>query len=334
MLIVMQPQATVRQTGRVIALAEDAKLRPYLSKARDRRVIALVSEDQQLIEAIRALPGVSDVQPLSGGTKLSTRDFHSEDSAVHIGGGRGADLVIVGRGSRVIMAGPCAVEDRNSLIECAHQVRQAGAQMLRGGAFKPRTNPYAFQGLGIKGLQILAEAREQTGLPVVTEVLSVETVDVVAEYADLLQIGARNMQHFALLRAAGETGRPILLKRGMMSTIDELLMAAEYILATGNESVILCERGIRTFEQSTRNTLDIAAVPVVRNKSHLPIIVDPSHAAGQRDLVVPLALAGMAAGADGLLIEVHPDPDSARTDAAQTISTDTFADLMQRISNL
>jgi 3-deoxy-7-phosphoheptulonate synthase len=331
MLILMQPDANARQTAAVLALAEAADLRPYLSTSYGRRVIALISEDERLADSLRALEGVAEVRPLVGGAKLSTRLFRSADSVVRVGGANGAQEVLIGGGSCVVMAGPCSVEEETSLLECARAVRVAGASMLRGGAFKPRTSPYGFQGLGMRGLELLAKARQETGLPVVTEALSVDNLTAVAELADMIQIGARNMQNFALLRAAGETGRPVLLKRGMMATIDELLMAAEYVLATGNENVVLCERGIRTFEQSTRNTLDVAAVPVLRKRSHLPIIIDPSHAAGQRDLVPALALAGIAAGADGLIIEVHPDPDHALTDAAQTISTTRFVELMGQV---
>jgi len=332
MLILMKPTATLRQTGEVLAFSERLSLRPYLSQAQGRRVIAITREDETLAAGLRELPGVDEVRPLGSGIKLTSRLFRSEDSVLIVGGGdRGSRPVAIGAGSMTVIAGPCAVEDRNMLLECAHAVREAGALMLRGGAFKPRTSPYAFQGLGVKGLELLAEARAATGLPLVTEVLSVDDLPAVAECADVLQVGARNMQNTALLRAVGETGRPVLLKRGMMATVDELLMSAEYILATGNQSVILCERGIRTFETSTRNTLDVAAVPVLRRRCHLPIIVDPSHAAGHRYLIAPLALAGVAAGADGLLIEVHPHPDHAVTDAEQTISTEKFADLMRQI---
>lgn len=334
MIILMDKSATVRQAGRVLQLCEATGLRPYLSLVQDRRVIAVISEDTQFAEAARSLDGVSEVQPLSAGAKLSTRAFRSEDSVLRLPGNNGSPPVVVGGGSCTVIAGPCAVEDRETLLECAHRVRQAGAQLLRGGAFKPRTSPYSFQGLGFRGLELLAEARDATHLPIVTEVVSVDDLPAVARIADVLQIGARNMQNFALLRAAGETGRPILLKRGMMSTLEELLLSAEYILSTGNESVILCERGIRTFETSTRNTLDIAAVPVLRRQSHLPIIVDPSHAAGRRDLVPSLAYAAIAAGADGLIVEVHPHPDRAMTDADQTITLDAFEKMMARIGQL
>ncbi|MBI1826479.1 MAG: 3-deoxy-7-phosphoheptulonate synthase [Planctomycetes bacterium] len=331
MLILMHPQATLRQTGEILTLAETLNLRPYLSRAQGRRVIALTIEDEPLTARLKGMSGVEEVRPLGSGIKLTSRQFRSSNSVVVVGGDHRTRRVSIGSQSMVVIAGPCAVEDRGSLLAAAHAVRDAGADMLRGGAFKPRTSPYQFQGLGVKGLELLAEARQATGLPFVTEVLSVDDLPAVAEYADMLQVGARNMQNFALLRAVGESGRPVLLKRGMMSTVDEMLMSAEYILATGNESVVLCERGIRTFENSTRNTLDIAAVPVVQRRSHLPIIVDPSHAAGQRDLVEPLALAAVAVGAHGLLIEAHPDPDSALTDAAQTVSTALIADMVRHI---
>lgn len=334
MLILMNPKATLKQTGQVLALSESLNLRPYLSHSQGRRVVALTSEDAMLTARLKELPGVDEVRPLGSGIKLTSRHFRSDDGVVVIGGDRDSRRVSIGHESMVVIAGPCAVEDRETLLAGAYAIREAGADMLRGGAFKPRTSPYMFQGLGVKGLELLAEARQATGLPFVTEVLSVDDLPAVAEYADMLQIGARSMQNFALLRAVGETGRPILLKRGMMATIDELLMSAEYILATGNESLVLCERGIRTFETSTRNTLDVAAVPVLRRRTHLPIIVDPSHAAGHRDLVAPLALAAVAAGADGLLIEVHPDPDRAATDAQQTIPTKDFAELLRRIRSV
>lgn len=334
MLILMNASATLKQTGEVLALSESLNLRPYLSHSQGRRVVALTSEDAMLTARLKELPGVDEVRPLGSGIKLTSRHFRSDDGVVVIGGERGLRRVSIGHESMVVIAGPCAVEDRETLLAGAHAIRESGADMLRGGAFKPRTSPYMFQGLGVKGLELLAEARQATGLPFVTEVLSVDDLPAVAEYADMLQIGARSMQNFALLRAVGETGRPILLKRGMMATIDELLMSAEYILATGNESLVLCERGIRTFETSTRNTLDVAAVPVLRRRTHLPIIVDPSHAAGHRDLVAPLALAAVAAGADGLLIEVHPDPDRAATDAQQTIPTKDFAEILRKIRSV
>lgn len=240
--------------------------------------------------------------------------------------------IIIGGRALIIIAGPCAVEGRDMLLKTASGVKTAGAAMLRGGAFKPRSSPRSFQGLGPEALELLAEARERTGLPVVTEVMDTRHLELVARTADVIQIGARSMQNFVLLTEAGQTGKPVLLKRGMAATLDELVLASEYVLATGNEQVVLCERGIRTHEASTRNTLDIAAVPVLKSKTHLPVIVDPSHGGGRADLVAPLACAAVAAGADGLLIEVHPDPERARSDGAQSLTLPAFADLMMRLA--
>ncbi|HKF44633.1 MAG TPA: 3-deoxy-7-phosphoheptulonate synthase [Thermoanaerobaculia bacterium] len=259
---------------------------------------------------------------------LHDRRQRPEGTVVQVG------KIAIGGPEPVLMAGPCSVESREMLLDCARAVAEAGAQMLRGGAFKPRTSPYDFQGLGARGLKFLAEAREATGLPVVTEVLSWEEVPIVARYADVLQIGARNMQNFALLRAAGRSGKPILLKRGGGATLDEWLLAAEYILADGNENVILCERGIRTFERATRHTLDLNGVALARERTHLPVIVDPSHAAGLRSIVPALALAGLAAGAHGILVEVHPDPDHALSDGQQSLDLPTFAALSRSIRSM
>ena len=271
------------------------------------------------------LDGVEQTVPVLRPYKLASRDFHPEDTVVPVNG-----LAVGGR-KFVVMAGPCAVEGREELLEAARAVREAGAHMLRGGAFKPRTSPYSFQGLGEQGLRILAEARRETGLPVVTEVMTPEQVPLVTTYADVLQVGARNMQNYSLLHAVGEAQRPVLLKRGLMSTIEELLMSAEYILSHGNERVILCERGIRTFEKLTRNTLDINAVPLLKQLSHLPVVVDPSHATGRWDLVVPVSRAAVAAGADGLLIEVHPEPSAALSDGGQSLKPEVFARLMDEL---
>jgi len=260
--------------------------------------------------------------------KLVSREFKPERTAISIGG------VGIGREGFVVIAGPCAVESREQIMEIASLVKEKGAKALRGGAFKPRTSPYSFQGLGLKGLEYLKEAGEKYGLPLVTEVLSTDQVPIVAQYADVLQIGARNMQNFSLLRAVGQLDKPVLLKRGLMATVEEFLLAAEYILSEGNWRVILCERGIRTFETYTRNTLDIAAVPLIRELSHLPVVVDPSHAAGRRELVAPLACASLAAGADGILIEVHPEPEKALSDGPQSLSFAEFARLMDRIEQL
>jgi 3-deoxy-7-phosphoheptulonate synthase len=256
---------------------------------------------------------------------MVSREFRPQNTVVNVNG------VAVGGPEFVVMAGPCAVENRDQVLTAARAVKGAGASILRGGAFKPRTSPYSFQGLGEEGLKILLAAKRETGLPVVTEVISPELVPLVSEYADVLQIGARNMQNYALLEAVGKTRKPVLLKRGMMSTVEELLMAAEYVLSNGNQQVILCERGIRTFENSTRNTLDISAVPVIKRNSHLPIIVDPSHAAGHTEFVSALALAAVAAGADGLIVEVHPCPETAWCDGVQSLSIETFNEMMAGI---
>jgi 3-deoxy-7-phosphoheptulonate synthase len=264
----------------------------------------------------------------SSKAQLASREFQNETSVVEVGKARfGAEKIVV-------IAGPCSVEGREQLLEAALAAKKNGASMLRGGVFKPRTSPYEFQGLGEAGLKLLAEAREETGLPVVTEVLEPEKVDLVAKYSDMLQIGARNVQNFALLRAVGKSRRPAILKRGMMTTIDEWLQAAEYILLEGNQNVVLCERGIRTFETATRNTLDLAAVPVLRKATHLPIVVDPSHATGSRELIAPMAKAAVAAGTDGLMIETHPTPELALSDSQQQLDLAEFAVLMQELESV
>jgi 3-deoxy-7-phosphoheptulonate synthase len=292
----------------------------------ERVVIAVVGEvgarKQVLASRLAALPGVETVTPISRPFKLTSREFHAEDTVIRV-----LDAVI-GDGSLTIMAGPCSVESRDQLFETAEAVKAAGATVLRGGAFKPRTSPYAFQGLGVEALRYLAEAREKTGLPVITEVMEPSQIDIVAEYTDILQIGARNMQNYSLLNAAGRVARPVMLKRGFGATIEELLMAAEYIVSSGNPNVILCERGIRTFETYTRNTMDLAAVPLLHHLTHLPVIVDPSHATGKRWLVKPLAIGGVAVGADGVMVEVHPHPEDALSDAEQQLDLDDFRDLM------
>jgi 3-deoxy-7-phosphoheptulonate synthase len=280
-------------------------------------VIAVVGEvgmkKQVLASRLAALPGVESVTPISRPFKLTSREFHPEDTVIRV-----RDAVI-GDGSLTMMAGPCSVESRDQLFETAECVAANGATVLRGGAFKPRTSPYAFQGLGVEALRYLAEAGDQTGLPVITEVMEPNQVDIVAEYADILQIGARNMQNFSLLQAVGRVARPVMLKRGFMATLEELLMAAEYIVSAGNPNVILCERGIRTFEPATRNTLDLAGMAVAQHESHLPVIVDPSHAVGKKHLVAPMARAAVAAGADAVMIDVHHDPETALCDGPQAL---------------
>ena len=307
-------------------------LTPFDHVSGGRTTVAVVGEigarRPALLERFALLPGVDTVTPISRPFKLTSREFHPEDTVIRV-----LDAAI-GDGSLTMMAGPCSVESREQLFETADAVKAAGATILRGGAFKPRTSPYAFQGLGIAGLRLLAEARERTGLPVITEVMEPSQVDIVAEYADILQIGTRNMQNYSLLRDVGRVARPVMLKRGYGATVEEFLMAAEYIVSSGNPNVILCERGIRTFETYTRNTMDLAAVPLLDRLTHLPVIVDPSHATGKRWLVKPLALGGVAVGADGVMVEVHPNPDDALSDAEQQLTLDQFRDMMAAITPL
>jgi 3-deoxy-7-phosphoheptulonate synthase len=304
-------------------------LTPYDHAGAERTVIAVIGEigsrRADLIARLGGLPGVETVTPITRPFKLTSREFHPEDTVIRV-----LDAV-VGDGSLTVMAGPCSVESRTQLFETADAVRDAGATILRGGAFKPRTSPYSFQGLGVEALRDLAEARERTGLPVITEVMEPNQVDIVAEYADILQVGTRNMQNFSLLMAVGRVARPVMLKRGFSATVEEWLMAAEYIVSSGNPNVILCERGIRTFETYTRNTLDLAAVPLLRQLTHLPVVVDPSHATGKRSLVAPLAIGAVAVGADGVMVEVHPDPDRALSDAEQQLTFDQFRSMMAQL---
>ena len=304
-------------------------LTPFDHVGEERVVIAVVGEigDRKavLVERLSTLAGVDRVTPISRPFKLTSREFRPEDTVIHV-----LDAVI-GDGSLTMMAGPCSVESRDMLFETADAVKAAGATILRGGAFKPRTSPYSFQGLGVQGLRYLAEARERTGLPVITEVMEPNQVDIVAEYADILQIGTRNMQNYSLLRDVGRVARPVMLKRGYGATVEEWLMAAEYIVSSGNPNVILCERGIRTFETFTRNTMDLAAVPVINHLTQLPVIIDPSHATGKRWLVKPLALGGVAVGADGIMVEVHPHPDDALSDAEQQLDFEGFREMMAAV---
>ncbi|MCK4473070.1 MAG: 3-deoxy-7-phosphoheptulonate synthase [Anaerolineae bacterium] len=310
----------------VTARIEQLGCRTHLSEGEERTIIGVIGNGRPLDrEQIERMAGVERTVPILRPFKLASRQFHPQDTVVTVNG------VPIGGRQVVVMAGPCAIESRDQLLETARAVKEAGALVLRGGAFKPRTSPYSFQGLGEEGLRLLAEAREETGLPAVTEVMDPQMVPLVTGYADILQVGARNMQNYALLHAIGETQWPVLLKRGMMSTIEELLMAAEYILSHGNDHVILCERGIRTFEPYTRNTLDISAVPLLKQLSHLPVVVDPSHGTGKWELVEPVSRAAVAAGADGLIIEVHPHPDEALSDGAQSLKPARFTTLMQSL---
>jgi 3-deoxy-7-phosphoheptulonate synthase len=326
MIIITRPNITPAELDHIREHVESLGLRTSVTRGERQTIIGCIGDDDLLRDApLLALPGVESVTPVMKPYKLAAREFVGESSRVRVGDGA---IAVVGGRELAVIAGPCSVEGREMLRETAHAIRAAGAGMLRGGAFKPRTSPYAFQGLGRAALEMLAEVRAETGLPVVTEVMDTRQVELVAEYADMLQIGARNMQNFALLSEVGRIQRPVLLKRGLSATISELLMAAEYIMAQGNRDVILCERGIRTYETATRNTLDIAAIPVLKRETHLPVIVDPSHAGGRADLVAPLSFAAVAAGADGLVVEVHPCPEQALSDGDQSLSLGDFAAFM------
>ncbi|MGQ9473527.1 MAG: 3-deoxy-7-phosphoheptulonate synthase [Candidatus Caldatribacteriaceae bacterium] len=320
MIIVLRSGATPQEIDEVTKRLKKLGFGVHISQGTERTIIGAIGDERgvNLEEKIGVLPFVERVIPILTPYKLTSREFRSQDTMVRVNG------VEIGPGKFVLIAGPCAVESEEQVLQTAIRVKEAGGKILRGGAFKPRTSPYSFQGLGEEGLKILARVRELTGLPIVTEALGIEELPLVAEYADMIQIGARNMQNFRLLEAVGRIRKPVLLKRGMMNTIDELLMSAEYILAQGNYQVVLCERGIRTFEPATRNTLDLSCIPIVKKKSHLPILVDPSHGTGRSDLVHSMCLAALAAGADGLLVEVHPNPLEALSDGPQSISPDTF----------
>ena len=322
MIVVMRAHASEAEIDGVVARIRELGFTPHLSKGSERTIVGVVGDDRRAAEAgmFESLPGVAECVRILKPFKLASREFVGASTVVEVGYGSGSPGVAVGGAEVVIAAGPCAVESWEQLEEVAVSVKQSGARLLRGGAFKPRTSPYAFQGLGEEGLRLLARAREETGLPVVTEVMTPEAVPLVERYADCLQIGARNMQNFNLLQACGKSAKPILLKRGLSSTLEELLMAAEYILASGNRRVILCERGIRTFERATRNTLDLSAVAVLKQWSHLPVLVDPSHGTGHAAFVPAMARAAVAAGADGLLIEVHPHPERALSDGPQSLT--------------
>ncbi len=326
MMIVMEEGATAEDVGRILELLESAGARGHVSTGDVVTVIGVMGERDVVAGLpLEAYPGVDQVLPILRPYKLVSREFRRSDTVITVGGTR------LGGGHVALIAGPCSVESRDQLLEAATVAKDGGATMLRGGAYKPRTSPYAFQGLGEQALEILAEARELTGLPIVTELMDPRQLEPVAKYSDIIQIGARNMQNFQLLSAVGEVDRPVLLKRGLAATIEELLMAAEYIVKEGNENVILCERGIRTFETATRNTLDISAVPIIKQRSHLPVVVDPSHAAGKVDLVEPLSLAALVAGADGIMIEMHPTPETALSDGAQSLDPAQFRKVAARI---
>ena len=325
----MTPDAGTSEVDAVVERVESAGGQAFVSRGVSRVIIGLVGDVEAFATLnLAGMCGVDNVTPVSAGYKLVSREHHQERSVVHVCG------VPIGPRTVTLIAGPCAVETPEQTLAAARMAQAAGATLLRGGAFKPRTSPYAFQGLGELGLKILADVREETGLPIVTEVTGVHEVGMVADYADMLQIGTRNMQNFALLQAVGATCKPVLLKRGMNATIEEWLMAAEYIAQRGNLDIVLCERGIRTFETATRNTLDISAVPVAQRLSHLPVIVDPSHSGGRRDLVLPLSRAGIMAGADGLIVDVHPQPDLALCDGPQALVTEDLHQLARAVDDL
>ena len=330
MIIVMKNNAAEEQIRKVVEWIESIGYNAHLSQGVERTLIGAIGDGRgkEQLQAIVSLPGVEKVVPILKPYKLASREFKASDTVVRVG-----DLEIGGP-RFIIMAGPCTVESEEQLMESAYVVKKGGGHILRGGAFKPRTSPYSFQGMEEEGLRLLKKAGEKTGMPVVTEVMNTTEVDLVEEYSDILQIGARNVQNFALLKKAGQARKPVLLKRGMMTTLEELLMSAEYILSAGNSQVILCERGIRTFETATRNTLDLSAVVVLKECSHLPVIVDPSHATGHWRYVTPLARAAVAVGADGLLIEVHPEPEKAVCDGLQSLKPEKFYQLMEEVSLL
>ncbi len=328
MIIVMKAGATKKERDEVLKRIRELGYKPHVIHGSTRDVIGAIGDERgkAVLQKVESMHGVENVLPILQPYKLASKELKKEASLVRVN-----DQVCIGGPQLIVMAGPCSVESEEQIIESAVAVKAAGAQMLRGGAFKPRTSPYSFQGMEEEGLKLLAKAREVTGLPFVTEVINPETAELVAEYSDMLQIGARNAQNFALLKKVGQLKRPVLLKRGMSMTIQEFLMSAEYIMSEGNQSVILCERGIRTFETATRNTLDLSAIPVLKGKTHLPVVIDPSHGTGNHHYVAPMCYAAVAAGADGLMVEVHPDPENASSDGAQSLKPAKFAAMMEKL---
>jgi len=326
MIVVLKPGLTQDEIQKVVERIESFGLRAHLSEGKERTIIGAIGDERLLADqSLESFPGVEKVLPILKPYKLVSREFQRVNTVIEINGRK------IGGKKIHVMAGPCSVESKDQVLEAAIPVREAGATFLRGGAFKPRTSPYSFQGLGEEGLSYLAHAREITGLPIITEVLDPRDLDVVCRYADILQIGARNMQNFSLLREIGKASKPVMLKRGLAATVEDWLMSAEYILSNGNMNVMLCERGIRTFETYTRNTFDLSAIPVVHKRSHLPVVADPSHATGLRDKVLPMARAAVAAGADALMVEVHHDPENALSDGPQALLPDQFYEMMRQI---
>jgi len=329
MIIVMKPKAKEQSIQNIINVIEAKGLNAHLSKGKEITIIGVVGDKALLQDQnLEIYEDVDKIVSVTESYKLANKKFHPEPTQIKVGD------VIIGGNNLVIMSGPCAVESEEQLLQTAHAIKKSGAQILRGGAYKPRTSPYSFQGLEEEGLRYMKKAREETGLPVICEVTSLDAIEAAVKYVDMIQIGARNMQNFFLLKEAGKSGLPVLLKRGLSATIEEWLNAAEYILAEGNPNVVLCERGIRTFETATRNTLDISAVPVIKEKSHLPIIIDPSHATGVRTYIKPLAKAAVAVGADGLMIETHPNPSCALSDGPQSLTFKQFEELTEEIRPL
>jgi 3-deoxy-7-phosphoheptulonate synthase len=325
MMVIMKKGSGEGELTAILKRLEEIGLSGHTIIGVERTVVGVVGQVYpELADELETMPGVDDIVPISKPYKLASREFKPDDTTIQVAG------VTIGGGGTVVMAGPCAVESEDQLISTARAVKAAGGHILRGGAFKPRTSPYSFRGLEEKGLQILAAARQETGLPIITEVMTVRDIDLVARYADILQIGARNAQNFMLLEEAGRTGKPILLKRGFASTVQDWLLSAEYVISQGNRQVMLCERGIRTFETATRNTMDLSAVALAKRLTHLPVIADPSHGTGKWYLVEPMAMASIAAGADGLIMEVHPNPDHALSDGAQSLTFENFRLLMER----
>jgi 3-deoxy-7-phosphoheptulonate synthase len=327
MIIVMQQQADPKHIEAVVKRVEELGYKVHLSRGEARTIVGIIGADEHKLQTsfFEAMDGVEKTMRVMQPYKVASRDFSHEDTVINVNG------VAIGGQKVVVMAGPCSVESREMILETAHAVKEAGASILRGGAFKPRSSPYSFQGMGEEGLRYLAEAREQTGLPIITEVMSPDEIDLVAEYADILQVGARNTQNYSLLKALGKLQKPVFLKRGMSSTIQELLMSAEYILAGGNMQVMVGERGIRTYETATRFTFDVNAIPVLKELTHLPVIADPAHGTGKWNLVTPIAKAAVAAGADSIMVEVHPNPAQAWSDGAQSLTLDRFANMMREL---
>lgn len=329
MIIVMRPDASKKDIENILKTIRDMKLRPHISKGKERMIIGAIGDERNLANLpLSTFPGVEKVLPILTPYKVVSREFKKENTVIKVDG------VTIGGKRIVIMAGPCSIEGRDMLLQIGKYVKSAGASILRGGAYKPRTSPYSFQGMGREGLELLKEAKKMLKMPVVTEIMDTRDISLMTDYTDIFQIGARNMQNFSLLKELGSTNKPILLKRGLSATIKELLMSAEYIASKGNEKIMLCERGIRTFETETRNTLDLNAIPVLKKLTHLPVIVDPSHATGRRDIVSTMAMASIAAGADGLIVEVHQQPEKALSDGEQSLKPDEFRQMVKNIEKI